>query len=119
MRLTLQNIANIANVSIDLVKKWRANCGMPGKRDGKLTYVESDEWKRWAAANLYRAANGRLRKRNKLRRSRADAIDSRYIADAVASAGDNHPVMEARRYARVSTYAARLERGEPIFQEAC
>lgn len=115
MRFTIQNIATIANVPICTVRKWHQTMGLPGKRDGTLIYIDSDDWKRWAAAKLYRAANGRLRKRNARSMKRTGVTNSQYIADAVASAGDDHPVMEARRLVRVSMYAARVERGEPIF----
>lgn len=119
MKLTLMDVATIANTTLEVVKKWRQSSGLPGGRDGKLIYVDSDDWKRWAAANLYRTSSGRMRKRNIRSMKRTGVVDSRYIADAVASTGDEHPVTQARRFARVSMYAARVEQGQPIFGEAC
>jgi len=121
MKLTLKDISNISGTPLYTVRKWYQTMGLPGRREGKIVYVDSADWSRWSAAKLYRDSRGRMRKRNVLTLRRIEPTsepDTTYahltIAELVAVT-EKHPVMQARRFSRVSAYAARVERGEPLF----
>lgn len=121
MTLTTRDISEMLSVPRHTVQKWFF-FGLQGSRCGRALVVELGVWERWKAANLYRNAAGRWRlKYGTSVASRPAPIDARKrrsIAE-LAETHEEHPIAQARRFARVSAYAARVEQGQPIFGEAC
>lgn len=123
MTFTYHDIAKLTGKTPDAVAKWGQVGGLPHTVVGRVGYVEALDWNRWAAANLYRDSNGRLRKRHTRQRQTGEVrdVDAAYRAMSIAELAaltESHPILQVQRVVRLSTYAARYEQGEPIFGRA-